>query len=93
MIDELRIKKIKKLLREKRRLRRQARALEPCLKAGIDSLEIEITKAYGDLRARLKIKYNTAAYRYSQHLSLMARLGTQIAGLEEKITKLSQDDS
>jgi len=85
MLNKKQVNKLKKRLREIRRLRRDARALKPKIKDGIDALEIEIDKVYGDLRARLKVKYNVAAYRFSQHLSLIARLENHIAELEKKI--------
>ena len=88
MINELRIKKIKKLLRDKRRLKRKARALEIILKTGLDSMEIEVMKSSGVLKAKLKAKYNTAGFHYSQHLGLMTRLETQTAELEEEIEVL-----
>ena len=87
-MDKKQLNKLVLRLRDLRRLRRKAKALEPLLKAAYEAYEIDILKSFGERKAIMRNKYSAALIHYSYHLSFILRLNRDVSKLEAQLAQL-----
>jgi len=82
--------RVRQQLTKLRRVLRETRRLKPQSQAAIEALDIEILKSSGEQKKQIRCKHATAIYRHGQLLALETRLINQIYKLKAQKEKIEQ---